>query len=64
MRWIDSALLSHEPLSSVYKGIIPWANIHRTKVGVKWPAKSSITTNTRNGGNSRGSVIRHVESEV
>jgi hypothetical protein len=30
IRWRDSAILSHEPLSGVYSGITPWANNHVT----------------------------------
>jgi hypothetical protein len=35
MRWIDSAMFSHDPLNGVYKGIMPWANIQSTNPGVR-----------------------------
>jgi hypothetical protein len=56
IRWMLSALFSHEPPSGVYKGLMPCANRHRTNAGVLGPARLSSTSSTRKGGNCRARV--------
>src|SRR5437763_9471471 len=35
MRWMDSVIFSHDPLSGVYSGMMPWSNNHTTKRAVR-----------------------------
>ncbi|CDS48519.1 hypothetical protein [Polaromonas sp. CG9_12] len=58
MRWMDSAMFSHEPLSGVYGGITPCANNHSTNAGVRCPLRLSYTSSRRSRGNRAGSVMR------
>ena len=56
MRWIDSAMLSQEPLSGVYSGMTPCSTSHSTRLGVLWPVRLSRTSSIRRGGRRSGSV--------
>ncbi len=47
--WNDSAMLSHDPDSGVYKGSTPRWNIHTSKSGVVWPTRLSITSSILRG---------------
>ena len=57
MRWIDSVMFSHEPPSGVYRGMLPCANSHNTKLGVRWPLRLSSTSSSRKGGSTALRVI-------
>ncbi len=61
MRWIDSAIVSQEPPSGVYSGMIPCRNSHSTSSGVVCPARLSQMSSMRKGGNSTGKVGRIVK---
>ena len=39
MRWMDSVMLSHDPLNGVYSGMMPWSNSQTTKRPGSWPAR-------------------------
>jgi len=58
IRCTDSPMFSHDPASGVYKGMIPWRNIHSTISGVLCPTRLSITRSIRNGGRFCGNVMR------
>jgi len=57
IRWIDSAMFSHDPESGVSNGMIPCSNIQMTISGVLCPARLSITNSMRSGGSFPSKVI-------
>ncbi len=51
-----AARFSHDPLSGVYRGMIPRANNHRTKSGALWSAELPRISSIRNSGNCAARV--------
>jgi len=50
MRCTDSAMLSHDPESGVYKGSTPWRVSQRRRAALVWPTRLSQTRISRSGG--------------
>ena len=49
-------MFSQDPLSGVYRGMMPCSNNHTTKLAVRWPARLSMTNSIRSGGSVSSSV--------
>src|SRR5215813_12665784 len=44
MRWMDSVMFSQDPLSGVYRGMMPCSNNHTTNLAVRCPAPPGTAT--------------------